>query len=115
MNFDTQSSHVFFLEFTRQVPLDERRLTDSTVSDEDQLELGNLFMGLSLYETTKMISGLCARNSSLAIASQCMQMADMLLQKKLCRFSTATVTGKPNRSTCLGVIVALEFGSTAFT
>ena len=39
MDFDTEGRDVLLFEFPRKVTLDERRLADSTVPDEDQFEL----------------------------------------------------------------------------
>lgn len=47
-NFNTLGSNVFFFELSGDVPLDESGLSNSSVSDEDDFELGNRF-GRSLH------------------------------------------------------------------
>ena len=44
MNFDTEGSNVALFEFTSQVTLDEGSLTDTTVTDEYELELRSLLL-----------------------------------------------------------------------
>ena len=44
VHFDTESGDVALLELTGQVALDERGLTDATVTDEHKLELGDLLL-----------------------------------------------------------------------
>ena len=44
MNFDTEGGNVALFEFTSQVTLDEGSLTDTTVTDEYELELRSLLL-----------------------------------------------------------------------
>lgn len=46
VDFNTQGGHIFLLELSRQVTLDESSLSDTTVTDKDELELGNVFLSL---------------------------------------------------------------------
>ena len=48
MDFDSEGSNVLLLEFSSQMSLDEGGLTDSTVSNEDELVLSNN-LGLSFH------------------------------------------------------------------
>ena len=45
MDLDAEGGDVLLLELTGQVTLDEGRLADSAVSDEDELELGHFLCG----------------------------------------------------------------------
>lgn len=42
MDFDTQGGDVLLLELSSQVTLDESGLSDSTITDQDELEFWNL-------------------------------------------------------------------------
>ena len=44
MHLDTESGNVFLFELASQVTLDKSGLADTAISDEDQLEFGNLFL-----------------------------------------------------------------------
>jgi hypothetical protein len=44
MYLSSQRSDVLFLELTRQVTFHERGLTHTSVSDENEFELGNLLL-----------------------------------------------------------------------
>ena len=46
MDLDSERGHVLLLELARQVTFDERRLTGSAVSDENQLEGWHILLGL---------------------------------------------------------------------
>ena len=44
-NFNSLGGNVFFFELSGDVPFDEGGLSDSSVPDEDDFELGNRFGG----------------------------------------------------------------------
>ena len=57
MDFDSEGGDVALLEFSSQVTLDEGRLTDTTVTDEDELEFRNLLLlTLCLYHSKTKIN-----------------------------------------------------------
>ena len=43
VDFHSQSGHILLFEFSSQVTLDKGGLADSAVTDENELEFGNLF------------------------------------------------------------------------
>jgi hypothetical protein len=65
VDFDAQRGDVFLLEFTGQVALHERGLSDSTVADEHQFESRHfLFSGrhlsiFNLEETSSILASFC--------------------------------------------------------
>ena len=50
MDLDSESGDVFLLELTRQVTFDEGGLAYTAITDENELELGNIFLGGGLME-----------------------------------------------------------------
>jgi hypothetical protein len=48
VDFDTKGGDVFLFEFSRQVTLDKGGLSDASVADEDELELGDVIRWGSL-------------------------------------------------------------------
>jgi hypothetical protein len=43
MDFNTQGSDVLLFKFTRQMTFDKGRLTDPTITDQNEFEFWNLF------------------------------------------------------------------------
>jgi hypothetical protein len=60
MDFDTERRHVLFFEFTGQVALDEGRLADATVADENELEFGILGLCLERRRREMWVSKECS-------------------------------------------------------
>mmetsp|Transcript_12107 Transcript_12107/g.20095 ORF Transcript_12107/g.20095 Transcript_12107/m.20095 type:complete len:238 (-) Transcript_12107:71-784(-) len=54
VDFYTKSSYIFLFKFSSQVTLHKSRLTNTSITNEDQFEFRNVLFGLSHFDITEM-------------------------------------------------------------